>query len=1363
MQLLGSRQMGSVEVTCFLLDLDHLPLATSANNPDHEVPAWRWVLTQGGVLPQDVLCNLHVPLARNLLVELLGLNMSKAEPAWHTNDELKQQAFDYWVKPDLDRKDAEHRSVPVDQIDAVNFDEFKWGQPAPWNPKQKLDPKGGPKYVQKLANAMKRRVALPPAVGAVVGDRIEMVDGAHRLAAAKRHGLTHVPMWVTTRKDIQKSEQIPKKIRDFRTDEGQFADYDVDPRPTGRAPMFTIQRHPKGYVVRNAMVPEAMQRQGIATRFYQALNQESVQRTGKPLRSTPPRQLQDGRTVHEFTPAATALWDSLARKGVAEKVGDNYVMNSELEKRSNNVKQKTRDITPDQAQSRREIYARSLGLQPKVNAPIMATQQAVFRQGRMASQESKAGNVLGYDKNFGLAHELGLAMHTPVGRRADSRQDKDFDPAEEQRIQTSLETKIDRRAGVDPHKFAPTTRKAKYPVTAMLQQDAAAEGKGYPVNDRQVLVPYFHSSALGGSPTRPTSPAQHKQWQDEAKKVMGAFDKGRSFTSTSRVVDPKDVDAKINARTQKSELVKAEPLARDLLVCIPASRRAQVEQEEADVAKLVAAGQKAPTYWWSVGRLPKVQPHRVYFAWGGSVQAWHDCVGMVDRPNPRLLLDHVIHSIQPAAMKAFRGWRYYSPQSDVRSRMNKAEDRKMASNPEIMVALVKTTPRREVVAIAAHDGRGNLLMAQRQHGRKWTTPAGMVNSGEHHSQAALRELHEETGLKPQGEVEYLGSAVSGRNRELLVHAYRALVPGEPTHSQNPDAETGPWQRVPHPLPEEVRRNLHAPYEHNVLFQKLAGQPLTKNAGDLPVAKTRKVAATTHKVKAAPLAPKKDLVVLHNLSEAGLAHAHKMGGLPAPSIAVAHEDRPLTGFGEVSLVGHPGMVDPKAKVPLFDADVYSPRYPRAKHKIDEKAKKKLNTELQPHLKDVFKVHGRNPSYVHVGDDESFMRDLAEGTPAKDLAQKHHGDSINALRLSYLRSKGQDPQVPMRSVRSDYPFAHKLKDLADKFGTNIDSGSPEHQELSGRTHQAIDEWAAENGEDNHDRQHLSDMYKRTLGLDEGNMHWNKTHRILRDAQDAGKVEPDNYKYDDHLRNKTKDDPNFHQYLHDKVSPLQGDQYIEVGNRKQPHTIDNVLRALIKKPVRGGEGSAFGGTGQTRSLGAKKFSSLDQAKKGSHKLVSHEEMEAAKDQFTDKLSTLAERLRSGNNFGGMDHANNVIADFLKYKSVGRALSENGYKPGEVSPETQDEVRKLAHELVSMPTEYFEAKPQRIVGLNEFRGAAVPHDASPATLSALRHHGVDVEHYQRGDEGDRKRAIQALAGKHDLKLSEAAQLLVASVRLRK
>lgn len=113
------------------------------------------------------------------------------------------------------------------------------------------------------------------------------------------------------------------------------------------------------------------------------------------------------------------------------------------------------------------------------------------------------------------------------------------------------------------------------------------------------------------------------------------------------------------ALKNEEELFKGEA-ARDVLVSIPKTRLAQVEEEERQVAEMVAAGHKPPTYYWSIHRLPRDVVRRVYFLWNGAVRAYHECVGSIDKPDPRLLLDHVIHELaEPIPMKSFRGWRYW--------------------------------------------------------------------------------------------------------------------------------------------------------------------------------------------------------------------------------------------------------------------------------------------------------------------------------------------------------------------------------------------------------------------------------------------------------------------------------------------------------------------------------------------------------------------------------------------------------------------------------------------------------------------------------------------------------------------------------
>jgi hypothetical protein len=121
-----------------------------------------------------------------------------------------------------------------------------------------------------------------------------------------------------------------KKQKSFKTGEGKFSVYDSEKDVRTRASMFTVLEDKNGWIVRNSIVPTEKQKQGIATEFYKRMNFESIKKTGKPLRSTQQRVLSNGEVVHELSKYGIALWDSLVKKGYAEKVGNkNYIFKKE--------------------------------------------------------------------------------------------------------------------------------------------------------------------------------------------------------------------------------------------------------------------------------------------------------------------------------------------------------------------------------------------------------------------------------------------------------------------------------------------------------------------------------------------------------------------------------------------------------------------------------------------------------------------------------------------------------------------------------------------------------------------------------------------------------------------------------------------------------------------------------------------------------------------------------------------------------------------------------------------------------------------------------------------------------------------------
>jgi len=91
---------------------------------------------------------------------------------------------------------------------------------------------------------------------------------------------------------------------------------------------------------------------------------------------------------------------------------------------------------------------------------------------------------------------------------------------------------------------------------------------------------------------------------------------------------------------------------------------------------------------------------------------------------------------------------------------------------------------------------------------------------------------------------------------------------------------------------------------------------------------------------------KKLIALHNISADGVLNVKRIGGLPNPSLAISNVDFPLENFGEITLLAKKDMVDPKLsrQNKVYDADVYSPRYPSMDAKVTNKTEAQRLADL-----------------------------------------------------------------------------------------------------------------------------------------------------------------------------------------------------------------------------------------------------------------------------------------------------------------------------------------------------------------------------------------------------------------------------------
>lgn len=229
-----------------------------------------------------------------------------------------------------------------------------------------------------------------------------------------------------------------------------------------------------------------------------------------------------------------------------------------LGKTSWNVKQQRVNITPQQANDRRSKLASSLGLKPLAEGVGAGEFPAASR------------NQLPYGRAFGLEHELAHAMMTPEGQTVRQYQrhltahqapskssvkygEPDYAHEETQHhenVANQLEYKIDRRAGVDPHRFRSQFRTdmqgPKYGDSDLDQAEDLYDPKSGSVKQK-VAIP-------GGKSGRDEYPIAGAHIREEAPHYAQRFDQGARFNHLGRPVAPAGVDARINERARRVRL-----------------------------------------------------------------------------------------------------------------------------------------------------------------------------------------------------------------------------------------------------------------------------------------------------------------------------------------------------------------------------------------------------------------------------------------------------------------------------------------------------------------------------------------------------------------------------------------------------------------------------------------------------------------------------------------------------------------------------------------------------------------------------------------------------------------------------------------
>ena len=198
------------------------------------------------------------------------------------------------------------------------------------------------------------------------------------------------------------------------------------------------------------------------------------------------------------------------------------------------------------------------------------------------------------------------------------------------------------------------------------------------------------------------------------------------------------------------------------------------------------------------------------------------------------------------------------------------------------------------------------------------------------------------------------------------------------------------------------------------------------------------------------------------------------------------------------------------------------------------------------------------------------------------------------------------------------------------------------------------------------------------------------------------------------------------------VQGKEKIIVGRtdmgklKYKDHTLDNVLQHMKTKA---GKEEGFGGSGNLGNLAATmrgKFKTKKELSEARSSLVSSTEMNDIKSELYDDLSRITDLLAKENKHldpNSLSIGDNFASIFGDKKySIEQNFRE--FYP-HTSEATKQEVIKFLEKLANTPSEYFEVKPNRAVGIHEFKGAIVPMNTDEKTLQILRDNGIEIKKY--------------------------------------
>ena len=500
----------------------------------------------------------------------------------------------------------------------------------------------------------------------------------------------------------------------------------------------------------------------------------------------------------------------------------------------------------------------------------------------------------------------------------------------------------------------------------------------------------------------------------------------------------------------------------------------------------------------------------------------------------------------------------------------------------------------------------------------------------------------------------------------------------------------------------------------------------------------------------------NLVAVHNISEDNLRKVFKMGGLVMPSIAVTDVNLGYSEYGGISLIFDKETINPTdRRNKVYGGDAWTPRFPRMVPKLNGdvvlSVRGKLYELLDENVREIFNVSA-----------EMYPTNI-EDTIANNGVAGYYGREY--MKIAYLLDNGKRFKVPMKE--KDYgSMAEAVVKIAKERGLSlrdIKDGGYEFYEKNPEFVAAVQEAKAEQrlgAVPVEEREALREMLvKNPIRFNLFDTYISQALSLERDLKNGGKKQVvDKVALYDAINKKVKtDNADYNKWvdsLFEGVVEKYGirnnrDWYTPSGNSRpwemlyDAATPANILRHMLAENEQGGNGNLF--DSNFMGAAAETYKSIEEIReKGKKRLlkVNEKEYDEWTNSVSERMSEIAGEFLSPsqlNDFGSIIDAKIAVTNAVAKDKTAKGIYKEMQKEYPAfTMEHAKRVEDIVKEIQDYAIGYFEAKPQRIVPLNEIRKAVVPSNVSSDIVEGLESNGVEVATYKKGDEQSRKRVLK-------------------------